>query len=193
LCHLRQDLFFSGRLFPATKGVVSYYFRSIRCFFFSSDFLRRLLNLVFCIICLSGSSVCVWISVCLALFPPTRELYRISIHSRFVKFLTDASGFGVDITCLSQKNLCLGTRLCFGPLSHQQGTCIEFRSIRAWSDFLQMLLDLIFCIICLAFRSVFESRLFFALFPATLTLHFDPFSLSQISYRSLWNWNCIIF
>jgi hypothetical protein len=26
-----------------------------------------------------------------------------------------------------------------------------------------------------------------------LTLHFDPFSLSQIPYRCLWTWNCIIF
>jgi hypothetical protein len=107
----------------------------------------------------------------LALFPPTRELYRISIHSHFVKFLADASGFGIGIICLSQNFVCLRISALFWSSFHQQGTCIEFRSIRAWSDFLQMLLDLIFCIICLAFLSVFESRLFFALFPATRDLH----------------------
>jgi hypothetical protein len=176
------------------KGVVSYYFRSIR-FFFSSDFLRRLLNLVICIICLSGSSVCVWISVYLALFPPTRELYRISIYSHFVKFLTDASGFGIWHHLLVTK-FCVSSNLgfvlvLFPPTRDLYWISVHSRLVRFLTDAsgFDILHHLFSISVCLWISAVFC--------PLSgnkgLTLHFDPFSLSQISYRCLWIWNCIIF
>ncbi len=181
LCHLRREFFFVffGRLFPVTKGVVSYYFRSIR-FFFSSDFLRRLLNLVICIICLSGSSVCVWISVYLALFPPTRDLYRISIHSHFVKFLTDAAGFGIWHHLLITK-FCVSSNLgfvlvLFPPTRDLYWISVHSRLVRFLTDASGF--DILHHLFSISV-SLWISAVFCPLSGNKgLTLHFDPFSLS---------------
>ncbi len=165
-----------------------------------ASFFRRIsyvgfLNLVICIICLSGSSVCVWISVYLALFPPTRDLYRISIHSHFVKFLTDAAGFGIWHHLLITK-FCVSSNLgfvlvLFPPTRDLYWISVHSRLVRFLTDASGF--DILHHLFSISV-SLWISAVFCPLSGNKgLTLHFDPFSLSQISYRCFWIWNCIIF
>jgi hypothetical protein len=128
LCHLRREFFFVffGRLFPVTKGVVSYYFRSIR-FFFSSDFLRRLSEFgnlhhlfirKFCL-CLN-----------LGIFGP------LSTNKGFVSHFDSLAFCQISYRCcwirylassVNHKILCVfESRLCFGPLSTNKGLVLNF-------------------------------------------------------------------
>jgi hypothetical protein len=63
------------------------------------------------------------------------------------------------------------SRLCFGPLSTNKGLVLNFGPFALGQISYRCFWIWYFAFICLAFLSVFESRLFFALFPATRDLH----------------------